>query len=643
MNIFMWFITLVAFLLVMYVISYRTKESFADLLPVCTGGLLIVLYFLAFLRAMILIVPLTIGIVAFCVIKYLYGISAKKESSKVNANIENIKSIKKHIKEFVQFYINPQAIVIIVTLISLILFTSKHVATWWDDLNYWATDAKALFYLNGFPGKYGNVAPEFGDYTPGVQLMKWIFMKLSSEYKEGLAFSGYYAMGMIFLLPLLKPIKSKNVIWQIFGMAAVLLLPGVCNKVWSEGTCADVIMGIVFGALLVAIFDNENHRVIFYYSRIGIYAAILVLCKSTGFEWAIYALLFLVIFYFHYKKENKELYIKGTGKVLLLSILFPILIQGIWWSFCLINRRIAKLTSTGIYTVRNGGYSISGYFSEKFGNFIKGFAFCPMHTDKTFLFDISSLEMVIIILLVIIILSITNIISKKESKILFIYALIVSILTYGIILVGHITIFAVETQYDTPEVMAISLSRYASPFTIGMLMLIIYIIISRNSKPLVAIGCLCFILLSTNYSAAYNTIWGYRNNIENDISMRAQVVDDAGYKYINTVSTMTDLWGHRVLYLRDNDSIHWIKDTYINYFVSPVPTVYAGFDAQTYTTEDILRLLKENHASYLYVDEQAEDADSIFSSILNEDRFEYGKVYCIIDNGNGISLRKMNN
>ena len=37
---------------------------------------------------------------------------------------------------------------------------SFKITTWWDDYNFWATDVKSLFYLNGFAAKYENIHPE---------------------------------------------------------------------------------------------------------------------------------------------------------------------------------------------------------------------------------------------------------------------------------------------------------------------------------------------------------------------------------------------------------------------------------------------------------------------------------------------------
>ena len=84
------------------------------------------------------------------------------------------------------------------TVVMTVCVSSK-VVSWWDDYNFWATDVKSLFYLDGFAGKYANAAPEFGDYPPGTQMIKWWFMHFSpGRFREGLMFAGYYFMNLSF-------------------------------------------------------------------------------------------------------------------------------------------------------------------------------------------------------------------------------------------------------------------------------------------------------------------------------------------------------------------------------------------------------------------------------------------------------------
>ncbi len=506
-------------------------------------------------------------------------------------------------------------------------------------MNYWATDAKALYYLNGFTGKYGNVAPEFGDYPPGLQLMKWCFAKIClSDYKEGLSYAGYYCMNIIFCLPVLKKTRDKNILVQVIAFIAIFLLPGVCNDVWSHGACADVTMGIVYGAVLISIFDYENHGKSFYYIRIALLMSLLTLCKSVGFEWMIYSAVLLFVMTFIHADTYVQLFGEKQRIYALSSMVTAASVQASWWIYCLLNRRIAKLTSSGAHMAASGYSQSEDVISSKAKLFLSGFGFCPMHTNKTWAVDLSALAMLILIALVVIGLTTLRKLDKKEAIFVPIYVAITALIAYGIIFVGHITIFAGESQYDTAEVMAISISRYAAPFTIGTLMLLIFVITDRCSERMALIACAVFVLATTDYTAAAYCLGGYRVEREQDITDRESMVDDNGYIYAEVVKGDERLPGHRVLYFRDDTVIHWVKDTYINHEVAPVPTVYAGINPATMNADNISDKIKELHAEYIYIEDvgylEEDPLREVIGPLMSEGEiFQYETVYKVVNNG----------
>lgn len=616
-------ITFISFLIITFLCGYALKESMSDVLPVTLSVLLLILYILGLCGNMNFI-----AIISFLVILIMA----------VSLGLMDNSGRTLLFREFGKFYLTQSSIVIIVGIICVAALTSGHVATWWDDVNFWATDAKALYYLNGFTGKYGNVAPEFGDYPPAIQLIKWCFAKLSMhDYKEGLTFAGYYVMNIIFCLPLLRRVRDKNLILQVIGFGVIFLLPGVCNDVWSHGACADVTMGIVNGALLIAIFDIEGHKPLFYYGRIALFMSVLTLCKSVGFEWMLYAMLLAFIMTF----THGDIYVREYGEKYRIYTISAIMtgasVQLSWWIYCLLNKRIAKLTSSGAHIV-TGKFNLPDNAIAKARLYIEGFSLFPMHTNRTAVIDLSALAMILIVFATIIVLAVLKKTDRKETILLAIYTLTTFLISYGIIFIGHITVFAGESQYDTADVMAISISRYAAPFTIGMLMLLIYMISDRMYGRWWLIGCAVFVLATTDYTAAAYSLWGYRNTRNADIEARASMIDDNGIRYIETVAVDTRLPGHRVLYFRDDTVIHWVKDTYINYEAAPVPTVYAGINPATMTADDISNKIKELHAEYIYMEdvshlEEIPFADIVKPLMAEGDTFQYETVYKVINNG----------
>lgn len=589
--------------------EYRIR--FYDALPLMTAGLILVLYVLAYFGAMEYVwIPLLIAL-GFFVYRIIKSRSPEKED----------------VIGFAAF--------VLLCLITATLI-KDHVVKWWDDMNYWATDAKALYYLNGFTGKYGNVAPEFGDYPPGIQIVKWCALKLSPHiYKEGLAFVGYTLMNMIFMLPLMRAVDRMKLPVRIGWMIVIMLIPGIVNDVWSYGACADVTMGIVYGSMLLGIYEiatkgDQGHEFL-PYIKVALYGAVTALCKNTGFMWVTFAVVLLIVLSIAYKKSAKNT---------VLTILFIYLVQGSWWANCILNRRIAKLTGALARTATGGGMTMPEDASDKLRYYVLGFLKEPMHTSHTPVLDISAFAMFLILVGVPAVILLTAKVKKDNIfKPLMIYSIITGLAIYIIILLSHMSIFATETQYGSSEVMAISISRYGAPFTIGTFMLLITIVAdwfgssgrislrgtdaagttddtadkgtdNKNDRSVIIwiAAIAVFIMLTTDYPAYGYLLGGYRADRDVNLKDRAEMIDQEGQDYINYLNSLPEdeydaVKGHRVLFLRDGSRIHWVNDTYINYEVAPIATVYASYD-EGMSEDEVDEIIRTSHASYIYSPEE---------------------------------------
>ncbi len=648
-----WLITCISLFMIMYIMCHRTGMRYYDSIPVCTAVLILLLYLMAFFGVMIYV---CIPVVA--VLVYGLCISAKKLDLR-----------KEDVIGFVTF-----AVLCVITA----FFIKDHVVKWWDDVNYWATDAKALYFLNGFTGKYGNVAPEFGDYPPGIQIAKWCALKLSPHiYKEGLAFAGYTLMNMIFMLPLMRVSDgvvrrlsvsagangqgagSKNstgrtisgVLISIFWMAVIMLIPGIVNDVWSYGACADVTMGIVYGAMLLGIYEivasdktDPGHEYL-QYIKVALYGAITALCKNTGFMWVTFAVILLVVFTAAEKiragKTVPAMADPQTGNArnrinsgyVTLTVCFIYMIQGSWWANCILRRRIAKLTGALARTATGGGVAVPDDASDKLRYYILGFLKEPMHTGHTWALDISAFTMFILIVACFAFFVLAGSKQKRAVRAALVYSLVTGLAIYIIVLLSHMSIFATETQYGSSEVMAISISRYGAPFTIGTFMLLICMgadlmpgLHTGNKKQEESTdndttdtgsgdGCdrsvmiwmaaiAVFIILTTDYPAYAYLLSGYRTDRDVDLNARAEMIDQEGQEYIYYLDSLPkdrydQIKGHRVLFLRDGSRIHWVNDTYISYEAAPIATVYASRD-EGMSAGEIDEIIRSSHAEFVY-------------------------------------------
>lgn len=627
----MWLITAFAVIFLSALAADHFKKRITDTLPLAAGILVIILYILAFFRALFLIDLLSLGTLLGTGI-FLYR-KRKAEGAPLSLSRLTV-------------YL-PELFAILAVLLLLTVSQLPKIATWWDDINFWATDAKALRSLNGFAGKYGNAAPEFGDYPPAISLFKWFFLHMSSKiYREGLGFAGYLCMNFLFLLPLLsgvlntlfespdRPKGIKRFLICLSVLVFPVLLPTVANVVCFQGTCADVTMGILYGVLLLSVLKDQES--IFSFLQIAVYGSVLVLTKSVGIEWAVFAFFFFLLI----GKSLRRLSVY-------LPWIFVLLTEVTWLIFCLINRRVSKLTSAGVRIASSGGGSLIDTAKQKGAQFLEGILIHPMHTDHTAMIDLPLIAFFLLLIALIVILGIRKKYPAGTRNRLLIFTLLTAFIAYGIIFLGHISIFAGETQYETGEVMAISISRYGAPFTIGMMILLLGILTEdkkedpgkeepsdgntrgegfRIRQLIPTLICAVFVLFTCDYPGVYEGLIGYRTHLEEDRNAREAMIDENGHRFAEEAALISELKGKRILILQDQGTVHWVHNAYLNLEVSPAAPVYESVDPEALTGSSLRQVIVSSHASYVYAENMEGATKEAFSGLLSDD-FSFETVY----------------
>lgn len=622
----MGYLTIFTVFLIAALLAVRWKEDFYDTFPMTVSALILFMYVMAFVKGLpyvdFVICGLLIGVL-------LGGIWLKGADAKLR------------LKQAFGILFSWKSLLLLIACVCITFLVKDKAALWWDDINYWAVDAKALYYNGGFAGKYGNVAPEFGDYPPAIQLFKWFFLHLSpGMFREGLMFGAYHCLNLIYMLPLLKKVPQKKPLLLLLGMLGIFLVPGIVDGIAKEGTCADVTMGIVYGAFLWGVFDDKKHSDAFYYTRLALYLCVLVLTKSVGIEWAFFGMVFFVLFRF-YRAKMEGVQLKTVWHHGIKLAAACLLTEGSWLMFCLLNRRVAKLTGAAVRTAVSGDFSFLNNAIDKMKIYAEGFFMHPMHGEKTWGIDLSSAALLVIFFILVFLYRRFSLLQKWEAKRMILFIAMTAFMAYGIIFLGHITIFAQELQYNDGYVMAKSIARYGAPFTLGLLYLFMGIL--ADQKDMKGLGiCLAGILLTTSLPGAYQTVYGYRETVQEDVQQRDAMVETEArlfqdkIRQVKEESDRSDLFLTRTLYLRDNDTIHWVKDPYISFEVSPVPVVYGGI-AATMDQAAMVQTIQSSHASYLYADKVAGDTAHLFEGMI-EDTFEYETFYEIKEENGTIKL-----
>ncbi len=612
-----------AFAVLVILIAYREKETLTDVIPAVVCLFILALYGLCFINGLRMSDYLAVFVCFFAFAAY-------------------IRQPREEKRKFLDFFFSelkkPGTVMALFLLLTVPVLTAGKAVTWWDDYNFWAADVKSVFYLDGFAEKYQNVAPEFGDYPPGTQMMKWWFLHMDpSRFREGLMFAGYYFTNLAFLLPLFKHLKKRNIPLMILMTAALWLFPSCVEVFGYDGCCADLTMAAVYGAFLTSVADREGHSSLFYYGRLALFLMVLVLCKNVGFIWVAFGLIFLYGYH--------ALMWKKFHRGIVFVTLLPVLTEASWLIFCLLNRRVAKLTGAALHMAA-GSMNVPEVQEEMLSAYFTAFLKYPLHRWSTFAIDLSPLSLYLLLPFFIFLLYKCGRIEKKQGIFIGSFMAASGICFYAVNLLSHLTIFAVETQYLEPFGMVSSIERYGAPFTVGGLYLTAYFAM-RETRPAETfmqryggiIVCLAFVFLTADYGSAYRGLTGYRSSVSDALEEADDIIDEQAESFLEKAGAGQKGNQKRILYLRDISDVSWVRNTYVSYAASPVSVMYGNVDADTMNSDDIKKAVDDAHAGYLYADEIA-DGRELFNALTKDGSFEYGCLYQVTEENGETLLKK---
>lgn len=615
-----------AFLALVLLLAYIWKEEAVDVLPVAACILILVLYILAFVRRLSDIDRIG-GLFLLAVMACTVYRCRRRQAGRQNgaaAGCEGGQACMSTGEWLKKTLGHPGVAVALLVFVGTALLVQGRVAVWWDDVNFWATDVRAIYALDGFAAKYANAAPEFGDYPPGSQLLKWWFLHFCPDgFSEGLMFAGYYFGVFVFWMPFFRRLRGKNPLLLILAAICLWAFPSVAEAFYCQGMCADLMMASLFGAFLAAVADGEGHRKSFYLVRLALYLAVLVLVKSVGFVWAAFGLVFLLAWKW---KQGRQ-----AWKEMLAVAAVPAITGGSWLLFCLSMRRVAKLTGAALMAATGKlPILLPGTRGKLAAAYLEAYAFWPLHRGKTWAVDFSPVAMLAWICFLVFFYTRCKILTRREGRILGIFLPACGLLFYGINLVAHLTIFAAETQYLEPFAMVSSIERYGAPFTVGSLYLLAWLFVHRKEgvcptflqgkrfgrlwrQNSVYLVCFAFVLCAANWPEVFDSLWGYRTQRENVLAERRGMITGEAEVFLEKVSALDVGDGIRVLYLQDKKVSQWVKNTYVAFEASPVSVVFGGVDCETMNSAEVWEAMDGSHAQYLYLDAIPGNVAKLFS------------------------------
>lgn len=689
---FIW--SIAAILIVALTIAHCQEKKLVETLGLTCLGYILVMYILAFFKVLSWIDYISIAALVGCILwiaeNGLFRAVAKK-------------------------LFTAQNFCVIIFLVLLVFSQYFRIASDWWDIAYGAGDARGLWLLNGFAAKAGNVSPEFGDYPPAVQLFKWFFLHMSADYQEGLGFAGYICLNFILMLPLigrvdeLIPIRAaasrrhkkddaevvlaKNKKYyvndrkliskykvhvgegdvvdeeQFDGLRAfilfminivacflMLLFPSIMGAMCFENTDAAVTMGILFGFLLYYIWDKDDDHPIFFATRVGVYGAVMILCRYTGFIWAVFSVVFMIVC-FRYRKRgekyNQTSFLDINIKCALAVILSWIIVFVSWLLIYIFKGRVSRAPFAGATILGEGNVGIWYRTGAKLPQFLKALVVSPMHTDRFFGIDLSAFAMLIIFVAAVIWLCKKEIIDSRFRNSFLAYIGFIAIAGFGIILLGHLTIWTFEFKYREVTAIAGNIAAYGAPFTTGITILIAgmclnsveklssgavteVVVVERQQEShlksmRLIYGLLAiFILLTCDYGACYRGLIGYWDELSDIRNEHDQMIDDEATEFIELVNSVEELKEKRILYIRNAAKVRSESNPYISYRVVPVAVVYDA-TSQDATTEHVREMIEFYNVKYIYVDD-IEGTEEAFAPLCDGE-YANKRLYRVLPEG----------
>lgn len=653
-------ITVLTLVAVSMTIAYRAEKKWADTLGITCIGLIFCIFILALFGKMSWIDYLSVPILAVCIVSLVKDRQLKMAIA-YNATIQNA--------------------CIAITVLILAVSQYHKIAISLEDVGYWITDLKALWSLDGFAGKYNNVAAEYGAYPSAIQMFGWFFSHMSADkFAEGLGYGGYTCLNFILLCPLLSRLdelmiyrdigaldrknvgvkltandkyyvndrrliskykvkiagKSVNEDVKPDARAVVLamginalacfclvMFPSMVRTGYPETIEAKITSGIVYGMLLWAIWDKCSESVRFYYARLAAYGMLLVLCEKHGIAWAVSAMLFMFVLN-GIRRKRARLDIATSTETDMLKIIGVI---GCWiaayvgWIlYCQIQKRLLPDNFMIIHLLEKKSIGLT-----EISDCIKRLYSIP---------KVAVIAEVVVLITVAVVFVKKDVVKKYETKFFLIYIALTGMTVMsdmGILYVLGTTILLMGVRISSID--RFDGGRPVTDPSVRKQM-------QNNSLRLIRIAYIVmaiYILVACDYVGVYNGLIGYRNSREQVTASKKSILDENALNFIDTVTAYKELEGKRVLYLASPNENDMEQAAYISYDISPVAvTVYGRPDKANYET--VSQIIDSSHALYFYADASCigeEQRDELKESIelLCDDGFEWSTLYRIAPNG----------
>lgn len=586
-------------------LSLRSGESMAGTFPVALGGMGLVLYVLAFFRALALIHWL-LGAALLTLVVWLIINIRRDGSGALRRALAPLKDAR--------VWVNATF------LAALVLLVRYRCVLEWDAYNFWGADIKSLVARGGFAERYSNVAPSYGDYPPFTQLMIWWFLSLFGGFDEGLVFGGYFFWSGAVLLSVTGRMSFKGrlrpVVLGLFWAAVLFALPSAVDTSWYRALYVDPVMGILFGVVLAEVWDGSPWTG-WRTAKCAVYLSALALTKTIGMMWVAWA---LVLFLLRHGVR------RGRVRSLLLMALPAVAVIGAWTVYCRVMVRTTDLTASiaptlteRVREILDGSFLSNERSVGYVRAYIKAFLSEPVHRARTLDLDLTPALVLALALVLPAVFRRAGALDRGAFWRLFGFTAGMYAVTYVVLMASHLTIFYGETQYLESANMLTQMTRYGAPMNIGSLILAVSICFSAPGegetfplRPLLPALMAGVVLLSAGYGTMADCLIEGHDVLD---PQRIEKRESFRVSYSELLEQITDLpvdgENRRVLVLLNSTEYNPI----VSYLASPMSleTMYYGPWTDRAALEDAI---ERSGASWVFVQGGSPEALGNILSVL---------------------------
>lgn len=451
---------LVCLLFIVSALCWKYHERILGVLPWVLCAIGMALYPLAYLRRMSLIDWILIA----CGVWAAAYIALKTREDGTGKLLCELK------RQFLDSHLWVAAAILVV---ACVLLRGEKILEW-DGYSFWGPDTKGLYYYDGFAPKYANPAPGFGNYTPMAQIIWWWFLHLGGVYDEQYIFFGYYVFGALMLFSAADKFRAANTRWNILcavvACVSAVILPGAACTAWYRALCVDPLASILFGALLSETVHRPKENRALWRIKLLTGFFCLPLIKSV----AVLSALLAVGFYFIWLGREK---LERRFALACLAVTSASSLS--WVVFCRLTDRTGYLSGNfssafadRLSELKTGAFFAPGLTRGYIASYVRAFISSPIHREKTWAIDLSPLALLILLFLSVFVLWKVGCVPRGNVKSLAGFMILTTAVMYTMMGIGQLTMFYDETQYLEPANALTLMTRYCSPASIGLLMLL---------------------------------------------------------------------------------------------------------------------------------------------------------------------------